>query len=130
MRKLIAAAALTMMVSACSGEENFTSPSQREAKRRAATAASRNATQELHRGMALDYTGDIDTDFIIAMIPQHQSAIDMARAQLAHGQDPEARKLAKKIVDTQTGELAQMRTWLAKRQSSDAATKTQSQVAR
>lgn len=127
MRKLIAVVGLAMLATACSGDEDFTSPSQREAKQRASTAASRNA-QEMHRGMALDYTGDTDTDFVIGMIPHHQGAIDMARAELAHGQDPEARKLAQKIVDTQTAEITQMRAWLARRQAAKTTTNAQGSV--
>ena len=55
---------------------------------------------------------DIDVAFICSMIPHHQGAIDMARAELAHGDDPFARDLAEKIIAAQEQEIADMRAWL------------------
>lgn len=63
--------------------------------------------------------GDIDVAFICAMIPHHQAAINMANAELAHGDDPWAREMARKIIDAQTSEIAQMRDWLAKQANTD-----------
>lgn len=53
-------------------------------------------------------TGDPDRDFLSMMVPHHQGAIDMARAVLAHGKDPIARRLAEEIVTTQQAEIALM----------------------
>lgn len=53
-------------------------------------------------------TGDPDRDFLAMMIPHHQGAIDMAKAVLAHGKDPIARRLAQEIVATQQAEIALM----------------------
>lgn len=55
---------------------------------------------------------DIDVAFVCAMLPHHQGAIDMAKAELAHGDDPWARELAQKIIDAQTAEIAAMQEWL------------------
>ena len=57
---------------------------------------------------------DIDVAFICGMIPHHQGAIDMAKAELAYGDDPFARELAEKIIAAQEAEIAQMKEWLAK----------------
>jgi uncharacterized protein (DUF305 family) len=57
---------------------------------------------------------DIDVAFICAMMPHHQGAIDMAKAELAHGDDPWAKELAQKIIDAQQHEISQMQGWLAK----------------
>ena len=57
---------------------------------------------------------DIDVAFICGMLPHHQGAIDMAKAELQYGDDPWAKELAQKIIDAQTAEIAQMRDWLAK----------------
>ncbi|MEA2194765.1 MAG: hypothetical protein QOG42_1199 [Solirubrobacteraceae bacterium] len=50
-----------------------------------------------------------DPMFLRMMIPHHQGAIVMARAELAKGTDPQLRALATRILSTQRGEIAQMR---------------------
>ena len=57
---------------------------------------------------------DIDVAFVCGMIPHHQGAIDMAKAELAHGDDPWARAMAQKVIDAQTKEIADMIDWLKK----------------
>ncbi|MEQ1770560.1 MAG: DUF305 domain-containing protein [Devosia sp.] len=57
---------------------------------------------------------DIDVAFICGMIPHHQGAIDMAKAELQYGDDPWAKDLAQKIISAQEAEIAQMLEWLAK----------------
>jgi uncharacterized protein (DUF305 family) len=43
------------------------------------------------------------------MIPHHQGAIDMAKAELTYGRDPVLRRLAQEIVVTQQQEIEVMR---------------------
>ena len=57
---------------------------------------------------------DIDVAFVCGMIPHHQGAIDMAKAELAHGDDPWAKEMAQKVIDAQTQEIADMLAWLEK----------------
>jgi YVTN family beta-propeller protein len=69
----------------------------------------RTAMSDMDRGMAgAPMSGDPDRDFLATMIPHHRGAIDMARAVLAHGKDPIARRLAQEIVATQQSEIALM----------------------
>jgi uncharacterized protein (DUF305 family) len=53
-------------------------------------------------------TGDPDHDFAAMMIPHHQGAIDMAKAELLYGKNPVLRRLAQEIVVTQNSEIAVM----------------------
>ena len=57
---------------------------------------------------------DIDVAFICGMLPHHQGAIDMAKAELQYGDDPWAKQLAQAIIAAQTKEIADMKDWLAK----------------
>ena len=56
---------------------------------------------------------DIDVAFACGMIPHHRAAINMARAELVHGDDPWARELAQKVIDAQQQEIDDMLAWLA-----------------
>jgi uncharacterized protein (DUF305 family) len=80
-----------------------------------ASEAYRAASDRMHQGMTIEFTGNPDVDFARGMIPHHQGAIDMARAVLAHGRDPEIRALAEAIIAAQEQEIAVLRSWLEKR---------------
>ncbi|MCO5733169.1 DUF305 domain-containing protein [Rhizobium sp. SSA_523] len=77
------------------------------------TQAFEAANKKMHADMAIAYSGNPDVDFVRSMIPHHQGAIDMAKIELAHGKDPELRKLAQEVISAQEGEIAMMRAWLA-----------------
>lgn len=80
-----------------------------------ADAAFQAAMDRMHQDMvAVATTGDPDVDFARAMIPHHQGAIDMAKAVIAHGKDPEIKRLAEEVVSAQEREIAQMNEWLLK----------------
>lgn len=55
---------------------------------------------------------DIDVAFVCAMIPHHQGAINMARAELEHGDNQWAKDMAQKVIDAQEQEIAEMISWL------------------
>ena len=48
---------------------------------------------EMMKGMT---ASDIDVAFVCGMIPHHQGAINMAKAELAHGDDPWAKEMARR----------------------------------
>jgi uncharacterized protein (DUF305 family) len=48
-------------------------------------------------------TGDPDQGFVALMLPHHAGAVDIARVERQDGKDPEMRKLAEQVVETQNG---------------------------
>ena len=62
--------------------------------------------------MAAKPTGNPDRDFAAMMIPHHQGAIDMAKAELIYGQDPVLRRLAQGIIVAQQQEIELMQRYL------------------
>jgi uncharacterized protein (DUF305 family) len=79
-----------------------------------ASMAFMEANDRMHQGMAIEFTGNADVDFIRGMIPHHQGAVEMAKIVLEHGKDPEVRKLAEAIIAAQEAEIAWMQDWLAR----------------
>jgi uncharacterized protein (DUF305 family) len=60
---------------------------------------------------ALDGAKPFDRKFIDMMIPHHQGAIRMARAELAKGKNTELRTIARGIITAQAKEIVQMNSW-------------------
>jgi uncharacterized protein (DUF305 family) len=58
--------------------------------------------------------GNTDHDFATMMMPHHQGAIDMAKAELSYGKDPVMRRLAEEIIVDQQSEIQAMQLWLSK----------------
>ena len=70
----------------------------------------------MHRSMAaLSDSKDADLNFVNLMRPHHQAAIEMAKAELQYGTDPQLRRLAQEIVTDQQSEIELMDLWLKKR---------------
>jgi uncharacterized protein (DUF305 family) len=67
------------------------------------------AMNRMMADMTIKPTGDIDRDFVAMMVPHHQGAIDMARAELRYGHNEQLRRLAQEIVVTQQQEISVMR---------------------
>lgn len=59
-------------------------------------------------------TGDADLDFVRAMVPQHQRAIELAEVVLTHGYSPEVRAMAEEVIATRRPQLEEMLVWLAR----------------
>src|SRR5881409_961774 len=72
-------------------------------------AASGAAMEQMMKAMATRPSGDVDRDFVAMMIPHHESAIAMAKAELRYGKNEQLRRMAQEIVVTQQQEIAAMR---------------------
>lgn len=71
------------------------------------------AMERMHSATAsVERSGDSDMDFVRLMLPHHQAAIDMAKAQLLYGKDPPMRRLAQEIITDQQSEIELMQLWL------------------
>jgi uncharacterized protein (DUF305 family) len=102
---LCAAAALAQMVMALDKGASL-SPSQ--------FAQDMDASMKLmdHEMSAAQMDGNADHDFAAMMMPHHQGAIDMAKAELSHGRDPTMRRLAEEIIADQKSEIDLMNLWM------------------
>ena len=54
-------------------------------------------------------SGDVDRDFVAMMVPHHQGAVDMAKAELKYGHNEQLLQLAREIVANQQQEIKKMR---------------------
>jgi hypothetical protein len=72
-------------------------------------AENQAAMEKMMTGMRTNPSGDVDHDFIGMMIPHHQGAIDMARAELRYGHNEQLRRIAQEIIVDQQQEIAAMR---------------------
>lgn len=57
-----------------------------------ARRAKDNATSNMNRTVLMAPTGDIGRDFVDVMVPHHQGAIDIARAEIWYGRNDETRR--------------------------------------
>jgi uncharacterized protein (DUF305 family) len=62
--------------------------------------------------MSVGQSGNSDVDFVRLMLPHHQAALDMAKAQLMYGRDPQICRLAQEIITDQQSEIELMQLWL------------------
>lgn len=129
-----ALAALALALSACDGGGDPVQQALREAsaENHAATvqegvvsapthAGSHGATPgdrafaaseaAMHTGMARASGETVDEAYIAKMIEHHRGAVAMAEVALRESRDPEIRRMAQIVVDTQTREIAEMQAW-------------------
>ena len=66
------------------------------------------AMNKMMADMTIKPSGDVDRDFVEMMVPHHQGAIDMARAELKYGRNEQLRRMAQEIIVTQQQEIAAM----------------------
>lgn len=81
------------------------------------TRSFKEANERLHQATNIRWTGDADADFMRAMIAHHEGEIALARIQLQHGSDADARGLAQDLIRSRDAEILRMRLWLARREA-------------
>jgi uncharacterized protein (DUF305 family) len=67
------------------------------------------SNEKMMAAMSIKPSGDVDRDFVGAMVPHHQGAIDMAEAELRYGRNEQLRRIAQEIIVTQQEEIVAMR---------------------
>ncbi|HEU0274364.1 MAG TPA: DUF305 domain-containing protein [Candidatus Udaeobacter sp.] len=68
---------------------------------------------KMHMAMgAVKRSGNTDIDFVRLMLPHHQAAVEMAKAELLYGKDPQMRRVAQEIITEQQLEIELMQRWL------------------
>ena len=78
--------------------------------------AMNESKDRMDKGMkSAPMNGDVDHDFATMMMPHHQGAIDMAKAELLYGKDTVMRRLAEEVIVDQQSEIQAMQLWLSKR---------------
>jgi hypothetical protein len=68
-----------------------------------------SAMRRMMTDMTVKPTGDVDRDFVAMMVPHHQGAVEMAKAELKYGHNELLRRLAKVIIANQQREITVMR---------------------
>jgi Domain of unknown function (DUF305) len=66
------------------------------------------ALSKMSLDMSVDSTGDVDRDFVAMMMPHHQAAIDVARAELKYGHE-DVRRIAQSMIAERENEMSAMR---------------------
>jgi uncharacterized protein (DUF305 family) len=66
------------------------------------------AMKKMMADMTITPTGDVDADFVAMMVPHHQGAVDMARAELRYGRNEQLRRIAQEIIVEQMQEITAM----------------------
>ncbi|TKB97753.1 DUF305 domain-containing protein [Pedobacter cryophilus] len=59
-------------------------------------------------------TGDVDNDFVMLMIPHHESAVKMAKDQLKYGKQPALIEMAQQMITDQEKEINMFKALLPK----------------
>ena len=76
-------------------------------------AALMQSMAKMHASMSsVQPSGHSDVDFATLMLPHHQAAIDMAKAELIYGSDPQMRRLAQEVITDQQSEIELIQLWL------------------
>jgi hypothetical protein len=88
-------------------------------------AENQAAMRKMMMDMAVKPSGNVDADFMAMMIPHHQGAVDMAKAELHYGRNKKLRQIARNIIAGQTRQISAMKTALGEPLSGATSSATQ-----
>ena len=110
-RKRMVSLATTVSVTATSFALAQDPTSTREVRSKENPFLTENASamKKMMADMTIKPSGDVDRDFVAMMVPHHQGAIDMAKAELKYGHNEQLRRIAQEIIVTQQQEILVMR---------------------
>ena len=117
MRRALPALVLGLALSACEGGGDPVQQALRDAStaNHAATVREGQVTQRRATAgnNAVPGRGSTASDeaYVARMIEHHRGAVAMAEVALAQSRDPEIRRMAQAVKDTQTREIAEMQAW-------------------
>ena len=110
---------VVLVCSIASSAQQGLPSSQKEQNAGTSELEMERAVDKMHAEIAsIKPTGDNDADFVRFMLPHHQAALDMAKAELTYGTDPQMRRLAQEIITDQQSEIELMQLWLKRHESS------------
>ena len=72
-------------------------------------AENQAAMSKMMKGMTVKPAGNVDADFTAMMIPHHQGAVEMAKAELHYGHNKKLRRIARNIIAGQRQQIGAMR---------------------
>jgi hypothetical protein len=94
---------------AASSSSSTPAPAPQSNNEAAYLAENNAAMKTMMMDMAVKPSGDVDADFVAMMVPHHQAAVDMARAELRYGRNERLRRMAQEIIVQQSQEIGAMR---------------------
>lgn len=71
------------------------------------------AMDKMQQAMMAQKDTDADRAWALKMIEHHRGALAMAEIVLKHGDDADAKKMARKTIEMQTKDIAELDAWLA-----------------
>lgn len=80
-------------------------------------AGNARAMQAMMTAMDAPPSGDVDVDFVNAMVPHHQGAVDMALLELRYGRNAQLRRIAQGIIVEQRQEIDAMQRAIGRSQT-------------
>ena len=111
--KTFAGLAMAVALFAAAGTATAAEPTLHEVYQ-AAESGNLKQAEAMMDQVLRDHPNSAKAHYVEAELLTKEGRIDMAKAELAHGNDPWAKQMAQNVIDAQTKEIADMLDWLSK----------------